>query len=276
MYLFKMEYMKAESCYKELSSCSDKEIRSRGRTCLALVPLYQGKFEETLEVLDNGIAADRMERAEGREYAHKHLLKAIIYEEMESLNSALAEAAKRVEAAHRVEPNAVVYGRQYYVKLLAKSHDFEKAEKIAQALKKDIEEKDPTLMYNYWYASGYIEFSKGNLETARTFFERAAQASTHYYLRFRLAKTCLTLNRLSDAVAEFEKVLSRYDLIRARIPVAAVQAHYFLGLAYERSGWTDKAVDQYETFLDIWKDADESIEEVEEARERLKALKIEN
>ena len=79
--------------------------------------------------------------------------------------------------------------------------------------------------------------------------------------------------RLADAVAELEKGFLRYDETRASLPTYAVRAHYLLGLAYERSGWEDRAIEQYETFLDIWKDADEGIEEVEDARERVEALK---
>jgi hypothetical protein len=52
-----------------------------------------------------------------------------------------------------------------------------------------------------------------------------------------------------------------------------VKVHYFLGLAYEQSGWTKKAVEHYEEFLDIWKDADPGITEIEDARQRLARLK---
>jgi len=48
-----------------------------------------------------------------------------------------------------------------------------------------------------------------------------------------------------------------------------------LGLAYERSGWRDRAVEQYEEFLDIWKAADPGIAEIEDARERLAGLEVE-
>ena len=49
MYLFKREYAKAESCYKELASSSEKGRRSSGRTLLALIPLCQGKLDQALQ-----------------------------------------------------------------------------------------------------------------------------------------------------------------------------------------------------------------------------------
>ena len=55
-----------------------------------------------------------------------------------------------------------------------------------------------------------------------------------------------------------------------------VITHYYLGQAYEESGWTDKAIEQYETFLDIWKNADSGLTSVEDARTRLARLKSES
>ena len=49
--------------------------------------------------------------------------------------------------------------------------------------------------------------------------------------------------------------------------------HYYLGQAYEQSRWRDRAIEQYETFLDIWKDADARLESVEDAKARLARLK---
>ncbi|HEX9917051.1 MAG TPA: protein kinase, partial [candidate division Zixibacteria bacterium] len=61
MYLFKREYPKAESCYRVFSVSDDKDERAMGRTCLSLIPLYQGEFEDALKILDDGLTADRME-----------------------------------------------------------------------------------------------------------------------------------------------------------------------------------------------------------------------
>jgi serine/threonine protein kinase/Flp pilus assembly protein TadD len=276
MYLFKREYAKAESCYKELCSSSQKDTRSMGRTHLAFIPLHQGKLEDALEILDDGIAADGMEQTEGVQTANKHFLKADIYGEKRSLNLALKEIEKFMEIWRRAFPNDIVYQRDIYVQFLAKNDDFEKAERVARALKKDIEEKDLTVMYSYWYAIGAIEFSKGNLEASLTNFEKAARDVPYFWVHYPLAEAYLEAGRLGEAVAEFEKVLLTYDVYRPYLAISAVKAHYLLGLAYEKSGWNNKAIEKYEEFLDIWKNADPGIPEVQDAKERLEKLRAES
>ena len=91
-----------------------------------------------------------------------------------------------------------------------------------------------------------------------------------------LARAYLESGRLGQAVSEFEDLLSNYSRVRLLWAIWVVKAHYYLGLAYEKSGWNKKAIEQYEEFLDIWKDADPGIAEVEDARERLKKLRVES
>lgn len=272
MYLFKRDYAKAEYYYKELASSSEKDTRSWGRTYLAYIPRYQGKFEGALEVLDQGIGADKMEQAEGGQ-ASKHLLKATIYREKKKLNLAFKEVEKAMQISRGVNPDATVYHRHYYACLLAENNDFEKAEEVAFALKQDIEEKEKTLMWVYWYVVGYIELARRNFEASQINFEKAAKDVPYFYIHFMLAKTYLESGRLGESVAELEKLLSRYDDTRASATIWAVKAHYLLGLAYEKSGWTKKAIKQYEEFLDIWKDAGPGIEVIDDAKERLARLK---
>ena len=55
-------------------------------------------------------------------------------------------------------------------------------------------------------------------------------------------------------------------------PIPAVKAHYWLGVAFEKQGKTDKAKIEYTKFLDIWKEADFISPELRDAKERVSKL----
>jgi len=272
MYLFKRDYARAESCFSALASKDSKEARWWARTLLASVPLYQGKLEEALAVLDQGIGADKMERNEGT-LSFKHYVKAMIYEEKKNLKMALEEVKIGMEIARRLNPTDPVQSRDYYVQLLAEDGDISKAEEVAKSLKQSIVKLDSIRIWQYWYAVGWIESGKGDRQAALTNFEKAAKTVPDFFVQFAFGKAYLDANRLGEAVAVFEKTLSRYDETRAGRVIWAVKTHYLLGLAYEKSGWNNKAIEKYQEFLEIWKNADPGIAEVADARQRLARLK---
>jgi tetratricopeptide (TPR) repeat protein/predicted Ser/Thr protein kinase len=273
MYLLKREYAKAESCYLKLTSSSQKDTRSWGRVYLALIPIYQGKFDQALKVLDDGIAADRMEQVEGRANLFKHGEKAIIFEQKGNLELALNEINVFIEDLKKISYSSLYNWTSYRAKLLSQCGRVTEAEELARWLKKDIETKDSSYMYCYWVTMGYIEQAKGNAKSAVSFYEKAdKEGPPAIYVRVQIAEQYLQLGRLGETVAVLERALTRYDDDRACFPTASVEAYYLLGLAYEKSGWYQKAIDQYEEFLDIWKNADPGIPEVKDAEERVKRL----
>ncbi|HEX9916713.1 MAG TPA: FlgO family outer membrane protein [candidate division Zixibacteria bacterium] len=277
MYLFKKDYARAESCFEALSSSNEKLYRSMGRLYLVLIPLYQGRFEDALKVLDDGIAADRMEQVEGGMNAYKHFGKGQVYEEQKKMTLALKETEIGIQIFKKAMPNNPDNGSAYYAYLLAKSGKIAEADESARALKKDIEEKNPTLMSSYWCTLGEIQLARGDTNMALGYLEKAYKESLtpSFSLRSRLAEIYLKTGRLDEAVAQLEKALSRYDDDRVWYTMA-VKAYYLLGLAYEKSGWNKKAIEKYEEFLDIWKNADPGIPEVADAKERVKRLKSKN
>jgi len=70
-----------------------------------------------------------------------------------------------------------------------------------------------------------------------------------------------------------EEAMTGYDDNRLNYPERSVMGHYYLGQAYEAAGRTSEAIEQYETFLDIWRNADEGLESVEHTKELLTILK---
>ncbi len=77
---------------------------------------------------------------------------------------------------------------------------------------------------------------------------------------------------IDGAIAEYEKLITFDPEIRSR-QLIHPRYHYKLAKLYEQKGWEGKAIDHYEKFLDLWKDADPGIAEVEDAKKRLAGLR---
>ena len=77
---------------------------------------------------------------------------------------------------------------------------------------------------------------------------------------------------VGQAIQEYERL---FKLSISGAPTFLIHPlyHYRLGILYEKAGNTVKAIENYEKFLDLWKDADPGIAEVDDARERLAGLK---
>jgi non-specific serine/threonine protein kinase len=275
IYIFKKRYIDAEDIFVRICSTDDLVWRSRGRYGMAYIPLYQGKFNQALEVLDKGIGGDELDHYYGRYNSSKHALKAVILREKDRFESAIEEIEMAIEIFRRNFPDDRTEWLNLYVSLLAENNEIAKAEEIAEAARKEIKEKYPNRMYSYWIARGNIEFYRSNLDAARIHFEMVVNERERpgYGVHYKLGLTYLKMGMNEEAINELEADVAKYTSVRAFQSILEVKSYYHLGIAYEESGWINKAIEQYEEFLDIWKNADPGIEEIDDARARLAKLK---
>lgn len=77
---------------------------------------------------------------------------------------------------------------------------------------------------------------------------------------------------MDKAIAEYERLVTLEPESKDQF-LTYPKFHYQLAKLYEEKDWKGKAIDHYEKFLELWKNADEGLTEVEEARKRLVGLK---
>lgn len=115
------------------------------------------------------------------------------------------------------------------------------------------------------YYRGTITFNNGQHEQAIDYFRQSISQPplTWHYSDYEdcLADALLKLGRFDEAIVEYERILSanpNYPLAR-----------FHLGQAFKAKGMDDQARASFQTFLEVWKDADPDIPEVLRAKEFL-------
>jgi tetratricopeptide (TPR) repeat protein len=100
---------------------------------------------------------------------------------------------------------------------------------------------------------------------------RDLSSSSAPYPQDALARAYKENGEIDKAIAEYERLIT-FDPGREERTLIHPLYHFRLAKLYEEKGEKAKAAAQYARFLDIWKDADPGLPEVEDAKKRLAAL----
>ena len=131
-----------------------------------------------------------------------------------------------------------------------------------------------------------ILLAEGKIEQSIASFENTSPVSppglqyTGWMLMYNypslkdvVARAYVQKGDIDSATKEYERLTSFGPGTKARYLIHP-KYYYRLAQLYERRGWAGKAIENYEKFLDLWKDADPSLPEVDDAKKRLAELKI--
>ena len=203
----------------------------------------------------------------------------------EDFDAALKDSVRGERSS--ADPQGCMFCHQKWAVLFkgiayAKKNSFDEAQQTAEELKKSIEAGlNSKYMRLYYHLVGVIEFEKGDISKSVGYFEMAASLLPFQYGVDTFNDQALFMDALATAyyqAGDMEKAQQQYEkivnLTIGRIHWGDIYARslYTLGKIYEQKNWIGKAIEQYEKFLSLWKDADPGRPEVDDARKRLAGL----
>jgi tetratricopeptide (TPR) repeat protein len=277
LYLLRGDYIKAESLCTILLADGDRSTRSQGRMSLAKIPIHQGKFREAIRKLEIGIDTDRMESVPESVTAMKVWLKRVLAACIGNAREAIDYGDREIKLLMLHDPHSDQIGRAWahIARYHARLGNGDAADSILSYLLENTKERSIADSAAYWRARAFVSQEFGHYDTAIVYWEKLKNADpVDFSFLLYSGISHLEAGHLGKAVSVLEKAMNTYGDSRAYWPHLSVLGHYWLAQAYEASGWDEKAIDQYETFLDTWKDADPGIESVEDAKMRLARLQI--
>lgn len=268
-------FEEADSLVRPQLAHKDQRTRSNARLSLALRPILEGDFAVTLKSIDDGIAADGLENYQGEAFREKLGAKAATLAVIGRFEEAFQCVKRASELEHRADTSSEVYWRDYLASLYAESGDFARAESVLTEIRADLK-KSTDVNSRGWLlvAEADFDFFNGDpLKAIPKYLAADSLLRSVYFTNLALAKAYLAAGQIDKAVSRLEKASTEYSEGRLFDPLSSVLIHYYLGIAYEKSGWNDRAAEQFEKFLGLWHKAPPDQKEVADARNRLMKLR---
>jgi len=272
----KGDFPKAEDSYRKIREMNEPIPQSDGRYWMGHLYLSQGKYKKCQAEINEGIA--RSQKFDRKDDESRFML-FLAY-----LNLQLNRLAEAIDASNQAMKIALETGSADDQKIALhfrglahlKMKKTNEAKNTAEQLKQLIEKTGyKKQMRHYYHLMGMIVRERNLIPQSIEHFKRALSLLPHqkyvydeqaFYLD-ALASTFYKSGDLENAYDYYEKIIS---LTTGRLRWGDIYAisYYMLGRIYQEKGWIGKAIDQYETFLDLWNDADPGVLEKEDAKKQ--------
>jgi tetratricopeptide (TPR) repeat protein len=279
VFFFKGDLAKAEEDYLKLTLNNEVVARAWGIVGLTALNMLQGRFKEAIKQCKIGV---QLAEEHGEKVGAWRLRRLLIYIQIQLGNpqEALEELDKMWDVAvAEKNPNWQTFVWRARAIVYAEMDSFDDARKAADESKKLLEQAaNQKLMREYHYVTGLIELKKKNYSSAIESLNKALalypyhQGNSQALFLDSLALAYFESGELDKAQEHYERI-TQLTVPRYYFADIYVKSFYMLGRIFEQKGYKGKAIENYEKFLELWKDADPGIPEVEEAKKRLAGLK---
>jgi len=279
LYLCQGKMEQAEAEYRKMLDSSEPSGQGWGRARLANLYEYQGRFEEALRMWQQNLPLAKRTKQRTWECMILEGLAVSLYH-AENLEEALEACEQALKIARDIdflanERTMLFYKGRILLEMDLISEAQNTAEELKTLIEKDLDQK---IIRLYHHLKGRIELKNKNFSGAIARFQKALTLESYGPLN----KSADTISSMASAYyrsGNLEKAVEQYQRIhrlttgRLGEGVIYVKSFYWLGKIYEQQGDTAKAIENYEEFLDLWKDADPGLPEVADARERAAGLR---
>jgi len=266
-YAFQGKYDKAESEVKKLLSKDNPlEIQQLGYNILIQIYPYQGKYKFTLDILDRLININ-WQKKDTTMAAYWHTIKAhfITMGWMET-DRAWQEVQKTFPYQNQI--SFVLYWTNLSL-LSVTCGNYDLAEKTSLYI--------PARWWQLTIQT-LIHYKKEECTAVevKSLTDTVLQKSPRFIefpILYNLAECEYKSGQLDEAIKHISKLQTFYNNRYGFRAIYYPRSFYLLGKIYEKKAQTDLAIENYQKFLDIWKNADKDLPELIDAKKRHKNLK---
>lgn len=262
------EIQKARETF-EIMISEEGGNKATGHRSLALLNMYQGKFSDAINHLNESILLNKS-------------ISAHLSEMRDRLYLASAYRAKgMMDACYKEVRTAYTIREKMYLgpwwlnligKMFARHGLLEKAEDLLKDISDRMNEEIRNDRVSFNILKGEIELAKDNHSEAVELLGVAYNLRDDNYVLESLAYAYFKKGDIDKAIEKYEHLVANPSL-GWEAQESWIQSHYQLGKIYEKKGEIRKALQYYQRFLDIWKDADPGLPEADDAKKRLAGLK---
>jgi len=250
------------------SNAGNQRLGTRG---LYELDLYRGRFGRGLAAMRARVSAAEAAQ-DHRTVVFSQIAIALQLSFLGRHDESIAEMERAIERADRENLEDVVWVREVAVWACLRADRPEPADRHIEFLQ-EAASRSPDTQVNYLGALGIRAEVRGDYAEMVQRFQECLGFWTDFYGLYMLGRASRLAGSLDDAVTSLVQARDRVNDDRLLVLPFSVLVHYELGLAYEASGWNERAVESYETFLRVWRDADERPPEMGDAEARLAGLR---
>ena len=281
--MYRGDLAKAEKEFQKLLEATEPAAQIVGIERLAALYILQGKFDKAKDQFKHAIEhAENIGEKTWKSSSHLRL--AALYLNTGNPKNVLNELENvwKIAMEEELENDqrmALLVKTRAYLEMKLLDDAQRTADELEDLIRIGMNKK---LLRYFYLLMGLIELERENYSSAIEEFEKALSLLPFQYeaiygdnLAVFFDSLALTYYRAGD----FEKAREEYEkitkLTTGRLWDGDIyaKAFFMLGKIYEEKGDAVKASEHYKKFLDLWKDADPGIAEVEDASKRLSKMK---